>query len=208
MAKKAAQINWRSASLEVAGIVFAVLLALWLEAWREDAELEAQAQENLKRITAEISQNRADLIASVEIHKVYIEGLDKALKSGEVSIAGVSEFLKIEGGATSDAAWQSARLSASVSQLSADTTTQLAALYDTQSYYTRYLNFFFQRYIDLVIEIETGPEKRIAAQKFRQHLAITNSLADQLLGRYDTFLRAQGVDVPAMSTDGNPSLES
>jgi hypothetical protein len=67
----------------------------------------------------------------------------------------------------------------------------LASLYDTQAYYADYLKFFFQRYIDLVTEIEADPDNRVLIRKFRQHLSITNVLAEQLLDQYDTFLMAQ-----------------
>ena len=203
MADKTASFNWRSATLEVASIVFAVLLALWLEGWREDIEHQHQAQENLDRVIAEVQQNRSDLIESTALHETYIEALSAALKDDDVSLSKLGPYLKVDGGATSDAAWQSARLSVSISRIPTDVTMQLAALYDTQAYYADYLNFFFQRYIDLISEIQDGPTPDVATRKFARHLAVTNLLASQLIRRYDQFLADQGIDVKRISSSEN-----
>lgn len=199
MANKQQSVNWKSALLEVAGIVFAVLLALWLEGWREEQEQYRQAQENLGRVIAEIQQNRADLITSIAVHQSYIDALSTALKEEEALLDALAPYLKIDGGTTSDAAWQSARMSASVGKIPPEVTMQLAAVYDTQAYYADYLNFFFQRYIDLISNIENDADYRVPTRKFVRHLSVTNSLADQLLERYDGLLRSQGIVLGAVS---------
>lgn len=202
MAQAKTTFNWRSAILEVTGIVFAVLLALWLEGWREDRELQEQANNNLERVVAEVARNRSDLVESIALHEAYIEALTAALNDKDVSLQNVGPYLKVDGSTTSDAAWQSARLSSSVGRIPPEITMQLAALYDTQAYYADYLNFFFQRYIDLISDIEDGPKPEVATRKFVRHLGVTNALADQLLRRYDRFLEAQGVNVDAAQSQG------
>ncbi|WP_262693886.1 hypothetical protein [Kordiimonas aquimaris] len=196
---KTAKVNWRKASVEVASIVFAVLLALWLEGWREDTEQQYLAQENLDRVVTEITQNRADLVASIALHKSYIQALSAALNEEALSFNLLAPHLKVDGGTTSNAAWQSARMSTSVSRISPEVTVELAALYDTQAYYADYLNFFFQRYIDLISDIEESAAPQTATRKFIRHLAVTNALAGQLLGRYDNFLKTQGVSIEGAS---------
>lgn len=186
---KTSSLDWRKAVFEGVAIVFAVLLALWLEGWREDVELRDRADAHLERIRAEVVENREALVAAIAEHESYIAGLDAALVADDLSLGTIGQFLKIEGGATSDAAWRSAQLSQGMAAvISVETLGTLAALYDTQAYYTDYLNFFFQNYIDLVTEIEEGNSGRAPIRKFRQHLSVTNSLAEQLLARYDTFL--------------------
>lgn len=201
MVDKTEKVNWRRASLEVASIVFAVLLALWLEGWREDNEQDDMARENLDRVVTEITQNRTDLIASIALHKSYISALSDALNEETLSFNLLAPHLKVDGGTTSNAAWQSARLSTSVSRISPEVTVELAALYDTQAYYADYLNFFFQQYIDLISDIEESPSSGAATRKFIRHLAVTNALAQQLLDRYDNFLTAQGVILEDASGD-------
>ncbi len=195
-------IEWRKAGFEMFAIVFAVLLALWLEGWREDIELQHRAGEHLERIRAEIIQNSSGLDEAISEHESYIEGLDAALDANDVSIVAVADFLQIEGSAIGDAAWQSAQMSQSISQMPLEVIGELASIYDTQAYYTDYLNFFFQGYIDLVSDIQAVEQNRVAVQKFRHHLSITNSLAEQLQRRYRRFLAgrsdaSEAEDAPA-----------
>ncbi|MBO6506481.1 MAG: hypothetical protein JJ850_00195 [Kordiimonadaceae bacterium] len=182
-------LDWRSIGFEVAAIVFAVLLALWLEGWRNDVELADRAATHLDRIRAEVQQNRESLVNAIAEHEAYMTGLGEALETGDLDIQKVGPFLQIEGGATSDAAWRSAQLSQSIAaMMPLETLNRLSALYETQGYYTDYLNYFFQDYVNLITEIEAGDEAPKYVQKFRRHLSVTNSLAEQLLNRYDTFL--------------------
>lgn len=192
MTDKKPVVEWRKAGFELAGIVFAVLLALWLESWREDIELQERASEHLERIRAEINQNRTGLKSAIEEHEAYMDGLSAALVSGDISIEAVGPYLQIEGSATSDSAWRSAQMSQSIGKMPLATLGDLASLYDTQAYYTGYLNFFFQGYIDLVSDVQEGVQAEIAVKKFRHHLSIVNSLARQLLRRYDGFLNVEG----------------
>ena len=186
---KNSTLDWRKAVFEGVAIVFAVLLALWLEGWREDVERAERADAFLERIRAEVAQNRESLVNAIAEHEAYMAGLNKALDEGDVSIQTVGPFLQIEGGATSDAAWRSAQLSQSVTaMIPLETLSSLSALYETQGYYTDYLNFFFQDYVNLITEIENGTDARKNAQKFQRHLSVTNSLGEQLLARYDNFL--------------------
>ena len=190
MAKETITARWGKAGFEIVGIVFAVLLALWLEGWREDVELQQRADDHLTRIRAEITENRSSVQSSIIDHRALIEGLDAALDADGINMNDVGPYLKIEGGSTSDASWRSAQLSQSINQIPLETMGNLAALYDTQAYYIDYLNYFFQQYVDMVTEIEAAPSNRVLIRKFRQHLSITNVLAEQLLDRYDTFLNS------------------
>lgn len=186
--------DWRKAGFEVAAIVFAVLLALWLEGWREDVEEQQRADAFLERIRIEVGQNRDNLRETISEHAGYIEGLQAALDANEYDIEQVGPFLQIEGSATSFASWQSAQMSRSISRFEPETMARLAALYDTQSYYVDYLAFFFRSYTELTTAIQEGQDARMAVLKFHRHLSITNSLAEQLLSRYDAFLDGPAED--------------
>ncbi len=189
---KSSSLDWRKAGFEVAAIVFAVLLALWLEGWREDVERAERAETFLTRIRAEVQENRNSLVDAIADHETYMKGLEQALDNDEVGIRTVGPFLQIEGGAASDAVWRSAQLSPGVTaMIPFETLSSLATLYETQTYYTDYLNYFFQDYVNLITEIEAGTDGRKAVQLFRRHLEVTNSLGEQLLARYDTFLAGE-----------------
>lgn len=194
MAKQSSRFEWRKAGFEVFAIVFAVLLALWLEGWREDVERQERADLFLDRIRAEISQNRENLKETIQQHEEYMAGLEAAIKEGDTSIETVGPFLQIEGSATNSSAWQSAKMSQSISQMPPETVADLASIYDTQAYYGNYLAFFFQNYTDLATAIEMGDASKLHARKFYRHLDVTNTLAEQLLRRYDAFLQQNNGD--------------
>lgn len=182
------KLDWRKVSAEVAAIVFAVLLALWLEGWREDLERSERADDFLARIRAEVSQNRIDLIGAVAENAQRIEGLGEVLADSDVTLQRIAPFLEISGGATINSAWQSAQMTMATSDMPVETVAVLAALYDTQAYYANYLQFFFQRFTDLVVAAQNQTSSRTAIQTLRLHLQITNDLAEQTIRRYDNFL--------------------
>lgn len=188
MANQKNSVEWRKAGFEIFAIVFAVLLALWVEDWWAEVERQERADLHLERIRAEIADNRSSLKGVIEQHETYIAGLEAALAEGDIALQQIGPFLQAEGGAVSEAAWRSAQISQSVSKMPFETVSDLAGLYDTQAYYTGYVNSFFQRYVDLISDIEAGDGGEIPVRNFVRHLEITNGLADQLLGGYYEFL--------------------
>lgn len=182
------KLDWRKAGAEVAAIVFAVLLALWLEGWREDLERQERAEEFLVRIHAEVSQNRTDLMGAVVENAERIDGLGVVLADNDVTLQRIAPFLEISGGATIDAAWQSAQMTMATSDMPVETVAVLSALYDTQAYYANYLQSFFHQFTDLVVAAQNEESSRTAIQTLRLHLQITNDLAEQTIRRYDNFL--------------------
>ncbi|NVJ98369.1 MAG: hypothetical protein HWE25_09465 [Alphaproteobacteria bacterium] len=184
-------INWRKASVEIAGIVFAVLLALWLEAWRDDMELQDRADEALERVHAEISQNRIDMIDSNKLNLRNLEALRKAMREEGSTIDTLGPYLHISSASLSDSSWTSAKMTEVLGKMPMETIGELAALYETQQYFTEYARFLMKEYTELTSDIQFGPDREKAAVKFAQHLAIMNSLGEQLVQTYDDFLKVE-----------------
>ena len=191
MAKDTFAARWGKAGTEIVGIVFAVLLALWLEGWREDVELQQRADDFVARIKIEVTENQTGLKEAIAENSVRIEGLRTARASGDITIDQIGQFLVISGGSTSNAAWQSAQMTQAISHMPVETVSVLARLYDSQAYYADYMRFIFQRYTELTTAAQRPDDASEALQMFQQHLAIANSLAGQLLDHYDTFLKSQ-----------------
>ena len=177
------------AALEIAGIVFAVLLALWLEGWRDDAELQARADDALVRIRAEITSNRADVADSNRQNLANMDGIRKAIAAGPADIDRLAAFMAISSASINDSAWTSTKMTDVLAKMPVETVGKLAALYDTQTYFTDYARYFMGQYTDLTVEIQRGPDADKAALKFAQHLGILASLGAQLIEAYDEFLR-------------------
>jgi len=191
MTKETFAARWSKTGSEIAGIVFAVLLALWLEGWREDVELQERADDFVARITAEVTENQTGLKEAIAENDIRITGLRAARESGDIAIDQIGQYLVISGGSTSNAAWQSAQMTQAIGHMPVETVSVLARLYDSQAYYADYMRFIFQRYTELTTAAQRPDDAREALQMFQQHLAIANSLAGQLLEHYDAFLVSQ-----------------
>lgn len=187
MAKKK-QLDWRGILFEGMAIVFAVLLALWLEGLREDREQQERADDFLVRITTEIDQNHTALTEAIEENEAHIAGLKAALDDDDLSLERIAPFLQISGGSTIGAAWQSAQMTRAISSMPVDTVAQLATIYDTQSYYTSYLQSLFQQFADLVVAAQNEGTQQQAVQRLILHLEVTNDFASQTVRRYRRFL--------------------
>lgn len=188
MAKETFAARWGKAGVEVAGIVFAVLLALWLEGWREDIERQERADAYLERITIEVTENRVELIDAIAGNKERMVGLKSALDDEDLSLRRLAPFLEVSAGSTINAAWQAAQVTMATSTMPVDTVSRLAAIYETQDYFTSYVRFFFQRFGDLVVEAQNEETSRVAVQKLYFHFQIANSLAEQVVRQYNHFL--------------------
>lgn len=193
--QKKPRFNLKEAALEVAGIVFAVLLALWLESWRDDMELQQRADDARERIRLEIVANRLELIDSISNNKSNMDAIMAAIRdhddrSGKGPLIDkTGPYLAISSSSLSDSAWTSAKVTEVLARMPADEVTELAGLYDTLSYYRDYARFFMRQYTDLTIDIQQGgPAGETAARKFVQHLALLNSIGQQLVQSYDDYL--------------------
>ncbi len=72
-------ISLKRLSLEIFSIVFAVLLALMLDAWRERAKVEQKVQHALEDIASEI-KTFADINESIGFNRVQRQALDSMIK--------------------------------------------------------------------------------------------------------------------------------
>ncbi|SDD34304.1 MULTISPECIES: hypothetical protein [Kordiimonas] len=197
------RFNIKDAALEITGIVFAVLLALWLESWRDDMELQQRADVALSRIQLEVETNRREVRASIAENNANIAAITAALKNNTGAdenrpplIDRIGPHLAISSSSLSDSAWTSAKMTEVLGRMPADHVARLAGVYDTQSYYRDYARFFMREYTNLTIDIQYDEVSDKAARKFVQHLALLNSIGDQLLAAYDGYLSpSPGTDV-------------
>lgn len=204
-AKKA--INWRNHGAEMIGIIFAVLLALWLEEWREDVERQDRAGEFVERIRLEVEKNRADIFDAIVENQKSIDGIKKAFADDSVDLQTLAPFLGISGGSTSNAAWTSAQMTQAISEMPVETVMTLSAVYDTQAFYAGYVKHFFERYTDIVVAIEQGQDVRAAARRFQRNMEIANSIGRQVIDDYDAFLGTETVYPEASVEDKEEAAE-
>jgi hypothetical protein len=120
--------------LEAASVMFAVLVALAVDEWRDDRanmELAARARES---ILAEVETNRAELLDGRADNEAMLGTLEEGLRQlkegreGRISIDFSFALL-------SAAAWQTAQVTQATHFMEFDWVTRVARLYDMQDVY-------------------------------------------------------------------------
>ena len=117
---------------EAAMVVFAVLVALAVDQWREDREIASQVARAQAGVEAELRSNREELgtgSASVQAMFDTVSSMVGRMRRGEVvregNLAGeLPEF--------SDAAWETARVTGAVAHMPYEWILRTARVYDTQ----------------------------------------------------------------------------
>jgi len=182
------ELDWRAIGFEVVAIVFAVLLALWLEGWREDIERQERAQDFLARVHTEVQQNYTELSEAIVENDEQIAGLSAALNDNDFSLDRIGPFLRISGGSTVSSAWQSAQMTRAIAAMPVETVAQLAVIYDTQAYYANNLQSLFDHFADLVVASQNEATQREAVMRMVLRLQVLNDFAEQTVRRYRRFL--------------------
>ncbi|MCV9385488.1 hypothetical protein [Reichenbachiella ulvae] len=125
------QGTWKKLGVEVFSIVFAVLLALVLNHWREDVLDRKSSNHALQNVLIEIATNRQDLVQEVEnldtlIHQ--LKGRLGQLKEGQESDAGLGISFTL----LSHSAWEMAQVTGAVKNFDLDFLMNVSELYEFQ----------------------------------------------------------------------------
>jgi len=163
--------------LDVVGVVFAVLVALAADEWRDNRELQqqadrAQARTELERTRPSIDSTEARL---AEGSRVSAEGRARALS------------LDLEFPDFSDAAWRITQVTDAASRIDFDWLTRVARIYETQELYGEERSAILQTLGEMGTAGQ-NPE----VDRLRNQVHILRQLHDQLVERYDQFLGGHG----------------
>ena len=119
--------------LEAFFVVFAVVVALAVDEWNEDRELQARVERAQASVQAELRANRAELESTRESVATLFAGVHErveALRAGETPQGW-------DAGATlpdfSDAAWETARVTGAVAHMDYAWVLEVARVYQTQA---------------------------------------------------------------------------
>ena len=121
-------------ALEATSVVFAVLLALAVDEWRDDRAEQRRAQRARAAIEHELHANAVELDASLAANRAAVERLRStiaAVERGEAVEVGLTYQLA----ELSSAAWDSARLTGAVGGLELDWLIGVSRLYEVQRLY-------------------------------------------------------------------------
>jgi len=168
--------------VDVVGVVFAVLVALAADEWRENRELQQRADRAQAAVLAELHANRAEL----ERTRASILSAEAGLAEGTHALASGREpvlSLNLEFPDFSDAAWRITLVTDAASRLDFDWLTRIARIYETQRLYGEERSAILQTLGGL----GAGGQKP-EVDRLRNEVFILRQLHDQLMERYDQLL--------------------
>ena len=187
-AQNSSRINPGKIAAEMTGIVFAVLLALWLEGLREDAELQEIADELSKRIVVEIEINRAELIGAMADNDAVLTILVPLAALDVAKFEDIQGLTYFTAGNTTDSAWKSAQMTNATRLMSLDELTTIADVYETQDYYRDYNQNFMRGIATVFVGFQDDESRQSALRILITNISVSNFIGDQLLVKYDAFL--------------------
>jgi hypothetical protein len=172
--------------VEVFSVVFAVLLALGVNEWRESNNNEDLATEALSKVIQEIESNQNRLSKVLLNHKNIITEIDTVISKlkRKDDIVGFGDII-FE--APSRTAWDAAVLTAAVNYLDYDMVEKITSVYSTQKVYTDVSDRVFQ---ELVFFVPDKGREEMVKQFTKQKIYVMNliSIEEQLSEEYSKFL--------------------
>ncbi len=173
-------------AIEFISVVFAVLLALGLNHWRENTINEQLAEDSYQRIKNEINDNVLELDSSLVEFDKYLEEIaseKKLLDSLGDDYEGVNwtyahPVLSID-------AWKAATITNAVLNMDPDLVEDLADVYAIQEMYMEFGFNFFDRVAEMA-RFRDNP--KILIEIIQTHFAISKSIAQSLRKGYQDFL--------------------
>ncbi|MGD2070810.1 MAG: hypothetical protein PVI57_19215 [Gemmatimonadota bacterium] len=181
---------------EAALVVFAVLLALAVDEWREDRAMARLAERTTESVAGEIRRNRAELVeeqAAGTGSPAVLAALDSAIATirdgGEPKSISANWNVSL----LSSAAWETAQLTRATQHMDLDRVIQLAEVYELQRFFSRNQDELASLISDFGARMETEPV--VALTQVRSRLAVTAGLRGTLATVYAcTLVELEGPD--------------
>lgn len=179
---------WSRLLVEIASVVFAVLLALGVNEWwqeREDARL---AEETTAAVLDEIRRNRETLLDGVTVAEEarVARELDDAIatfrRGGKPDGAAVNWDVAL----LSSAAWETARITGTIRDMPLDQVVEFAELYEMQRYFVRSQDELTSLIADIGAAMEARPLETLV--RLRSRLANASALRRTLASTYACVL--------------------
>lgn len=177
--------------LEVGSVVFAVLLALAVDEWRDNRAHQQLARTAEANILQEVASNRAELLGTRSANDTLLSNL-RTMDSGPLAGAGGGPVISVDYqvAVLSSSAWQTAQVTQAVLYMDYDWIARVAELYDLQA-----LHDEWQRdLVDRITDLGALPEGAVARslRGITQRLQTVLATQDTILRRGEGLLRDAG----------------
>ena len=182
--------------LEAVSVVLAVLLALAVDAWREDRSNAREAERARRGVLEEIASNHRELASNREDNRAVLDAVHQTLeaieadpeKGGELSVDFSVSLL-------SSATWDTAKVTLSVHHLDFNWVARISKLYELQALYSRRQD----ELVSFLASGGAGDDDRMLESMHRRLTAVLE-LEDGLLATYETMHPDLGTDPAAEGT--------
>lgn len=173
--------------LEAVSVVFAVLLALGVDEWRETRSQNALAERARASILEEIRSNEAELRRTREANRALLQRIEETLARGRQGPELTLEF-NFQIALVSSASWHTAQMTQAASFLDFDWVRRVSKVYEFQDVYVTSQSAVVDRISGISEILENDPFRmlRIIADRLRTNL----ELQDSLLEKYENILKA------------------
>ena len=179
--------------LEAGSVVFAVLLALGVDEWRERRDQEALAERARASILEEVRANREELRGTLEPNRALLRKIEAALpRLAEDPGARIEEGSDVQLAITyqvallSSASWRTAQMTQAAHFLDFDWVTRVSRVYDQQDLYLTNQSGVVEL-ISSMAEIEEDDPHRMFTI-IAHRLKINTAMQETLLARYARLL--------------------
>jgi len=160
-------------------VVFAILLALAADEWREVRERDQLAERALQGIETEMRANRVELLSSREPNLELLSTLQAEVEDNEAA-EGLN--VQFEYALLSSAAWQTAQVTQAIHYADYDLIQQIARLYDVQDLFVESQRGMVQQMTGM------GGDPDLFAQGALGHLGIVMGVETGYMAVLDTMI--------------------
>jgi len=172
-------------TLEAASVVFAVLVALGVDEWREDRQNRDLAERALVAVAAEIEGNREELVGSLEANRALAESVVAASRD---TVLPEDFSVNYEYSLLSTAAWETAQVTRATQFIPLERVQRLARLYNLQQLFESSQDAVMEFILGIGEVAENSPER--IPRLLRPRLSNAVGMQDLLVTAYDTTLAA------------------
>lgn len=173
--------------LEAASVVFAVLLALAVDEWRELRSQKALAERARASILEEIRSNESELRSTRDSNRALLQRIEETLPRVQQREPETSVDFDFQIAFLSSASWQTAQMTQAASFLDFDWVRRVSKIYEVQDLFLTSQSAVMDRISGISEILEDDPHRMltIIAERLRAALQIQ----DLLLAEYGKILK-------------------
>lgn len=168
---------------EFISIVFAVLLALGMNSYKQNKDLENEGDLLRYRIISECQRNQVELDSVLIENERNFSYIDSLASLDEITTT--SFDISIANELLTKSAWTFTQASRSFSYMDEDFLSDASILYEQQDYYMKISNQMFEKLGDMLM---TDPDLEKVVKLTHYYLLNLNNTANELKSTYEEFL--------------------